>query len=69
MFLLSAIAFILLTGQVGWTLMVVLITLIGVDHPRTADDTVPLGKARAIIGTLSLILPVLCFTPFRMYVA
>ncbi len=68
-FLLSAIAFILITNQVGWTLMIVLITLIGVDHPRTADDSVPLGKARAIIGTLSLVLPVLCFTPFRMYVA
>ena len=68
-FLLSAIAYILISGQVGWTLMVVIITLIGVDHPRTADDTVPLGKTRVIIGTLSLILPVLCFTPFRMYVA
>jgi Zn-dependent protease len=66
-FLLCAIGFIVITGQVGWTLMVVIITLIGVDHPRTADDSVPIGKVRAIVGTLSLVLPILCFTPFRLY--
>jgi membrane-associated protease RseP (regulator of RpoE activity) len=66
-FLLAAIAFIVLTGQVGWTLMVVIITFIGVDHPRTSDDTVPLGAVRSILGLLSLGLPILCFTPYRVF--
>jgi membrane-associated protease RseP (regulator of RpoE activity) len=66
-FLLAAIAFIVLTGQVGWTLMVVIITFIGVDHPRTSDDTVPLGPVRTTLGLLSLALPVLCFTPYRLF--
>ena len=66
-FLLAAIAFIVLTGQVGWTLMVVIITFIGVDHPRTSDDTVPLGALRTTLGLLSLALPVLCFTPYRLF--
>ena len=67
--LIFAIAFILITGQLGWTLMVIIITLIGVDHPPTANDNVPLGRARAILGTLSLIIPLFCFTPFRVSVA
>jgi membrane-associated protease RseP (regulator of RpoE activity) len=66
-FLLAAIAFIVLTGQVGWTLMVVIITFIGVDHPRTADDSVPLGPVRMTLGLLSLALPILCFTPYRLF--
>jgi membrane-associated protease RseP (regulator of RpoE activity) len=65
-FLLFAIAFIIYSHQVGWTLMVVLITLIGVDHPRTADDTISLGPVRTILGLLSLALPVLCFTPYKL---
>jgi len=65
-FLLAAIAYIVLAHQVSWTLMIVIVTFIGVDHPRTADDTVPLGAVRTILGLLSLALPVLCFTPFRM---
>jgi Zn-dependent protease len=65
-FLLSAMAFVVISGQYSWTLMVVLVTLIGVDHPPTADDRVPLGPVRIILGTLSLALPVLCFTPFRL---
>jgi membrane-associated protease RseP (regulator of RpoE activity) len=68
-FLLAAIAYIVLTGQVGWTLMVVIITFIGVDHPRTSNDTISLGPVRTILGLASLVLPVLCFTPFRMYSA
>jgi membrane-associated protease RseP (regulator of RpoE activity) len=64
--LLAAISYIVITGEVTWVLMVVIITLIGVDHPPTADDRVPLGRVRTILGFLSLVLPVLCFTPFRI---
>jgi membrane-associated protease RseP (regulator of RpoE activity) len=65
-FLLATITYIIVTGQVTWILMVVIITFIGVDHPRTSDDTVPLGSMRTLLGILSLVLPVLCFTPFRL---
>ena len=65
-FLLSAIAFVIISGQYSWTLMVVLVTLIGVDHPPTSNDRIPLGRFRTILGLLSLSLPILCFTPFRL---
>jgi len=66
-FLLSAIAFVVITQQYSWTLMIVIVTLIGVDHPPTADDKVPLGMWRTVLGIASLAIPVLCFTPFRLY--
>jgi hypothetical protein len=47
--------------------MIVIVTLIGVDHPPTADDKVPLGMWRTVLGIASLAIPVLCFTPFRLY--
>ncbi|HZZ29592.1 MAG TPA: site-2 protease family protein [Pirellulales bacterium] len=65
-FLLGAIAFIVVTGKVEWTLMVVIVTFIGVDHPRTSDDSVPLGPWRIFLGIASLVLPILCFTPFKL---
>ena len=68
LFLLSAIAFVVITGQYSWTLMVVIVTLIGVDHPPTANDQMSLGMGRIILGLCSLIIPVLCFTPFRLTV-
>ena len=67
-FLMSAIAFVVFTGQYSWTLMVVIVTLIGVDHPPTADDKMSLGVGRTILGLCSLVIPILCFTPFRLTV-
>ncbi len=65
-FLVTAIAFVVISGQYSWTLMLVLVTLIGVDHPPTSDDTVPLGPVRITLGMLSLALPLLCIAPFRL---
>lgn len=62
-FLLSAMAFVVIGGQYTWTLMLIIVTLIGVDHPPTSNDRVPLGWARTIVGTLSLAIPIFCFTP------
>lgn len=67
-FLVSAIAFVVLSQEYSWTLMIVIVTLMGVDHPPTADDKVPLGWWRTALGIASLAIPVLCFTPFRLYV-
>ncbi len=67
MFILAAIAFVLITREFGWALMIFLIMGIGVEHPRTYDDRVPLGTGRFILGLLSLAIPVLCFTPYPLY--
>jgi membrane-associated protease RseP (regulator of RpoE activity) len=62
-FLIAAIAFIVFGEQYNWTIMLVLVIMLGVDHPPTRDDHVPLGPARMAIGLVSLAIPVLCFTP------
>lgn len=44
-----------------WTPMVVLVILMGIHHPPTANDNVELGPTRWIIGLASLAIPMLCF--------
>ena len=41
----------------------VLVLLIGLRHPPTADDTVPLGRTRTAVGIASMVFFVLSFTP------
>jgi membrane-associated protease RseP (regulator of RpoE activity) len=62
-FILSAIAFIVAREQYNWVVMLVLVLFLGVDHPPTANDNVPLGPVRYAIGLASLLIPVFCFTP------
>jgi Zn-dependent protease len=59
----TAVVFIVVAQQYGWILMLSLVFLIGVKHPPTANDNVPLGWPRIVIGTMSLIIPVLCLAP------
>lgn len=44
-----------------WTPMLILVILMGVDHPPTSDDSVELDNARWALGVVSLAIPVLCF--------
>jgi membrane-associated protease RseP (regulator of RpoE activity) len=46
-----------------WLLMAILVLWIGIDHPPTANDKVPLGPVRMVIGALSLTIPLLTFAP------
>ncbi len=62
-FIIAAIVFILVTEQYNWIVMLILVLLLGVDHPPTGDDSVPLGPVRWTIGLVSLLIPVFCFTP------
>ena len=62
-FLLGAIAVIIITNSYQWVVMLILVILIGIDHPPTSDDTVPLGPARYAIGLASLAIPIFCFMP------
>ncbi len=50
-----------LDQAVMWTPMLVLVIVLGILHPPTADDSVPLGPVRWAIGLASLAIPVLCF--------
>jgi membrane-associated protease RseP (regulator of RpoE activity) len=67
-FMLAAVGFVIIAHQYSWILMLFLISAIGVDHPPTADDNVPLGTGRTILGLLSLVIPVFCFTPYPLYI-
>lgn len=47
-----------------WILMTVLILfVIGVDHPPTKDDKVEIGLFRKVLGTVTLAIPFLCLPP------
>jgi membrane-associated protease RseP (regulator of RpoE activity) len=59
----GAILFILATESYFWVLLLVLIILLGTDHPPTADDSCRLGWLRRLLGWASLLIPLLCFPP------
>jgi Zn-dependent protease len=50
-----------LEEAVLWTPMLLLVIFLGIHHPRTRDDGVPLGPVRWTIGLASLAIPILCF--------
>jgi membrane-associated protease RseP (regulator of RpoE activity) len=58
-----AIAFVLLTQNYGWLLMLFLLVMVGPNHPPTGNDDVPLGTGRTILGWLSLSFVIIGFTP------
>ena len=59
----SAVVFILVSGQYSWSVMLCLVAVVGTTHPPTADDRVPLGWKRVVLGWMSMFIPVLCFMP------
>ncbi len=61
--LIAAIVFVLATKTYFWVLLLVLIVLMGVDHPATVDDNLPLGRLRNFLGWATLLVPILCFPP------
>jgi len=61
--LLGAIAYMVITRYFAYSLIVVLLLLFGPKHPPTADDTVPLGAFRVVLGWLTLGFIVIGFTP------
>ena len=59
----AAIAYILIAERYEWVLMVVLLCLLGVDHPPTTQDAMPLDNKRRLLAWAVLAIPFLCFTP------
>jgi hypothetical protein len=58
-----AIAFMVYHQNFMLVIMVVLLLMMGTDHPPTRDDSVPLGPFRWGLGLVSLAIPLLCFPP------
>lgn len=50
-------------GYPAWVLMVVLLFIMGPIHPPTANDDVPLGAFRVVLGWLTLAFIFIGFTP------
>lgn len=49
---------------IAWAVLIaVVLTTAGVAHPPTADDAVPLGRARTLLAAAAAIVFLLCFTP------
>jgi membrane-associated protease RseP (regulator of RpoE activity) len=63
-FVFAAILFVVLGDAMLWAPMLILVILMGTDHPRTANDNVPLSTGRRILGGISLLIPLLCFPPY-----
>ncbi|MEE9603108.1 MAG: site-2 protease family protein [Thermoguttaceae bacterium] len=67
--LLCAVVIVAWLGMVHWLLMLFLLIMMGPVHPPTADDNVPLGVGRVILGWLTLAFIFIGFTPVPfMYV-
>jgi len=50
-----------LDEAVLWTPMLLLVIFLGIHHPPTRNDNMPLGPLRWTIGLASLAIPILCF--------
>ncbi len=59
----GAIAYMVYTRYYAYSLMVLLLLLMGPRHPPTTDDSVPLGPVRIVLGWLTLGFIVIGFTP------
>jgi Zn-dependent protease len=62
-FMLFAVAWVFYAHAPQFLLMILLIMLVGTDHPPTSDDGVRLGWFRTALGWASLSIPILCFAP------
>ena len=61
--LVAAAIAVVVWGYWGWSLMIFLLMLMGPVHPPTANDNVPLGTARTVLGWACLLFVPLGFTP------
>ena len=47
----------------SWILWAILVRVLGRRHPPTLDDEASVGRGRAVVGVVSLVVFVLCFVP------
>src|SRR5499427_2836442 len=53
----------------GWLLWTTILLFIGLRHPMTLDDSVPLKSRHTALGWIALAMFVLCFTPMPFYLS
>jgi membrane-associated protease RseP (regulator of RpoE activity) len=61
--LLAAMVAVVIWGYWGWSVMLLLLILMGAKHPPTANDDVQLGTDRTVLGWACLLFVPLGFTP------
>ena len=61
--LLAAMALVIVHGQYNWVAMLVVVTLIGVDHPPVRDEEFAPGPVRTALGWCSFLIPIVTFMP------
>ena len=66
--LFAAAVSVVLSGYWGWSLMILLLLLMGPVHPPTSDDQMPLGRGRMILGWITLLFVFVGFTPTPFFV-
>jgi membrane-associated protease RseP (regulator of RpoE activity) len=59
----AAMIAVVVWGYWGWSLMIVLLMMMGPVHPPTANDDLPLGTGRTLLGWASLLFVLVGFTP------
>jgi membrane-associated protease RseP (regulator of RpoE activity) len=59
----AAFALVVMTRHYDWSIMLVLLALMGPRHPPTANDEEPLGTTRIVLGWLTLGFVIVGFTP------
>ncbi|MCA9083593.1 MAG: site-2 protease family protein [Planctomycetaceae bacterium] len=60
--ILGGVVGMLYSGMYSYILLLILLTLTGPSHPPTANDSIPLGRSRAIIGWATLAFLLIGFT-------
>jgi membrane-associated protease RseP (regulator of RpoE activity) len=61
--LLGSMAAVVVAGRYNWVVMLVLVTLMGVDHPPIRDEDRPLGGWRTVLGVAAFLIPLVTFMP------
>jgi membrane-associated protease RseP (regulator of RpoE activity) len=59
----GAVVAIAVLGLYNWIAMVVIVMLMGTDHPPIRQDGRPLGLVRTTLGLFALLIPVITFMP------
>ena len=53
----------------GWLVWTTLLLFIGLRHPMTIDDSIPLSRRHVALGWIGLAMFILCFTPIPFYLS
>ena len=61
--LLAAMTLVIVRGQYNWVAMLVVVTLLGVDHPPVRDEDRSPGPGRTFLGWCSFLIPIVTFMP------